>query len=122
MGKPADYGHRDQWVSLSTDGDGRFGHRFEPVTYSVTHWLFPPLGPSPRDPPKPVVGLRTRLPDGAWFIVYVEGETSRAVRFREQPVERTPLPGGAGKPTVTLRPAADGAPPGWAADVSVALP
>jgi hypothetical protein len=122
MGKPADYGHQDQWVSLTTDAEGRYWYEFQPVTYSVSYWLFPPLGPMPKDPPKPVVGLRTRLADGEWFILYAEGDSSRALRWREGTEDRTPLPNGVSKPVLTLRPATEGSPPGWTTELTALRP
>src|SRR6266403_252509 len=32
---------------------------FPPTTYSITFFLFPPLGATPRQPPKPFFALRT---------------------------------------------------------------
>ena len=121
-GAPKDYGHADQWVSLTTDANGQFSHRFEPVTYSVTHWLFPPLGPTPKKPPKPVVGLRTRLASGEWFIVYAEGDSSRALRWREGTQDRTPLPKAVSKPVLAFRPASDDTPAGWTTEVTAVRP
>ena len=119
-GKPADYGHRDQWAWVTTEAHASFAHRFKPVSYSVLFWLLPPLGAG--RPPKPVVGLRSRLASGEWFLVYVDGDESRAVRFREATDGRAPVPGAAAKPVVTFRKRADGSPAGWTSDVTITRP
>ena len=119
-GKPADYGHRDQWVTVITDGEGRFAHTFEPVSYSMLFWLVPPLGGG--RPPKPVIGLRSRLPAGEWFIVYVMGDKTRALRWRENTEQRTPLPGLVGTPALTFRKHARAKPAGWTTHVVVTRP
>jgi hypothetical protein len=119
-GEPADYGHRDQWAQLTTDAEGRFVHRFEPMTYSMMYWLLPPLGAG--KPPKPVVGLRSRLASGEWFLVYLDGNKSRAVRWREGTSERTPVPGGTTAPVVTYRKGTRDDPHGWTSDVTITRP
>jgi len=64
-GNPADYDQRTQRTTLQTDADGRFAYIFSPTTYSTRHWIFPPLGTFPRQPPRPFVAMRiaSRSPD-----------------------------------------------------------
>lgn len=59
MGKPEDYGHRDETAVLRTDRNGEFHHLFQVRTRSVTYFLLPPLGPVPRQPPRPYYEIRT---------------------------------------------------------------
>lgn len=64
-GQPEDYGHQTQRVTLQTDADGKFSCIFSPTTYSISFWIFPPLGTFPRQPPRPFVAMRiaSRSPD-----------------------------------------------------------
>ena len=59
MGKPEDYGHRDETAVLHTDRNGEFHHLFQVRTRSIAFFFLPPLGPVPRQPPRPCFEIRT---------------------------------------------------------------
>jgi hypothetical protein len=122
MGKPADYGHFDQWATVITDADGRFQYDFHPVTFSEEVWLFPPLGAYPKDPPKPVVGMRTNLGGDEWFIVNASGDQTFAERFNDKSKERQILPDNGDKAVISLRSAMKTSPRGWSVSISSIRP
>ena len=59
QGQPEDYGHHDETVVLRTDRNGEFRHLFEARTRSIMYFLLPPIGPVPRQAPKPSLQIRT---------------------------------------------------------------
>ena len=57
-GSPSDYGHEDQTMVATADGEGRFDAGSATTTYTMTFWILPPIGMLFQGPPDPVVTVR----------------------------------------------------------------
>jgi hypothetical protein len=75
MLEPSAYGHHSMSATVVTDSDGRFSWRFPQTTYSISYFFIPPLGPLPRKPPPPTVGVRTAGMAPDWLVVRPDDET-----------------------------------------------
>lgn len=74
MGKPENYGHKDQDLTVETDNNGVFEHTFEPTTYSTSFWMIPPLGMRPQIPPQPYFFIRFYDIENEYYCIYQENE------------------------------------------------
>lgn len=81
MGKPEDYGHYDQHIDLVTDETGAFSHEFDPTTYSISSWVFPPLGARPSRAPDPGLLCKIEGQDNeVWMLTFKPASVDAVLR------------------------------------------
>lgn len=75
---PEDFGHKDQTIRVQVV-DGRFSVQFPPVDYHANVWFLPPIGASPKQPPKPTYSVSF---SDASDEVYVVGFDRDSFKYR----------------------------------------